>query len=356
MKSNLTEIPAVKIGKHDIGPGHPVFIVAELSANHRQNFDEAIRLIKAAKEAGADAVKLQTYTPDTMTIDHDGEAFRHGRGSLWEGQTLYELYRKAYMPWEWQPQLKKVANELELELFSSAYDATSVDFLMTMDIPAIKISSFELIDLPLIRRAALTGKPLIISTGMATLAEIEQAAAVARSAGATEIVLLKCTSAYPADAGEMNLITISHLAQKLRLPCGISDHSKGTVVAAAAVALGACLIEKHFTLTRDKESIDGAFSLSPEEFKEMVDSVRIIEKAIGKIEYGPQTSELQSMSFRRSLYAVEDISTGQTITRSNIRSIRPSGGLFPDLISDLLDKQTRKAVKKGSPITWHAFK
>jgi len=351
----LNDINPVQIGKHKVGPGQPVSIVAELSANHRQNFNEAVRLIEAAKEAGADAVKLQTYTPETMTIDCADQRFRHGKGSLWEGQTLYELYQKAYMPWEWQPKLKKIANDIGLELFSSAYDPSSVAFLESMDVPAYKISSFELIDLPLIRLAAQTGKPLILSTGMGTLDEIEQGVAAARSAGATEIVLLKCTSAYPTDVAEMNLMCLPHMSRTLNLPCGLSDHSKETVAAIAAVALGACMIEKHLTLREDAKCIDGGFSLRPNEFREMVDSVRIAEKAVGKIIYGPQSSEKQSMIFRRSLYAVENIETGQEITETNVRSIRPGGGLSPGTLSELIGKPTRKAIKKGAPITWEAF-
>jgi len=355
MNPDLSDIPAVQIGKHKIGPGHPVFIVAELSANHRQQFDEAVRLIEAAKKAGADGVKLQTYTPDTMTIDCDDQRFRHGPGSLWEGQTLYELYQKAYMPWEWQPKLKKIANGSGLELFSSAYDPSSVAFLESIDVPAIKISSFELIDLPLIRLAAKTGKPLILSTGMATLDEIEQGVNAARSAGAEEIILLKCTSAYPTHAAEMNLATIPHLSRTFNLPCGLSDHSKESTPAVAAVVLGACMIEKHFTLRKDKKSIDGGFSLSPNEFGDMVKSVRIAEKAVGKITYGSQRSEKESLAFRKSLYAVEDIKAGESITESNVRAIRPSGGLPPDHLKELLGRPTKRLVRKGNPITREVF-
>jgi pseudaminic acid synthase len=325
MDSDITDIPPIQIGKHTIGPGHPVFIVAELSANHRQNFDEAVRLIEAAKEAGADAVKLQTYTPDTMTIDCDDERFRHGNDSLWEGQTLYELYQKAYMPWEWQPKLKKIANELGLELFSSAYDPSSVAFLESMDVPAYKISSFELIDLPLIRLAAKTGKPVILSTGMGTLDEIEQGVTAARSEGAQEIVLLKCASAYPADPSTLNLVTLQHLAATFNLPCGLSS------------------------------TVDGPFSMSPQEFRKMVDDVRTMEKALGAVAYGPNHSEKESLSFRRSLYAVEDIKTGDPITDSNVRAIRPSGGLPPGDLEGLLGRRTQRAVRKGNPISWEVF-
>jgi N-acetylneuraminate synthase len=351
MLSDFENVREVSIGSRKIGPGHPVFIVAELSANHRQDFNEAVRLIEAAKKAGADAVKLQTYTPDTMTIDCGDERFRHGHGSLWKDQTLYELYQKAYMPWDWQPKLKKKANELGLELFSSVYDSSSVVFLESMNVPAYKISSFELIDLPLIRQSAKTGKPLILSTGMATLVEIQQAVDAARSAAAKGIVLLKCTSAYPADVDEMNLITIPHLSRTFNLPCGLSDHSRETAAAVVAVSLGACLLEKHFTLKKDKKSIDGAFSLTPDKFGEMVNSVRIAEKAIGKVAYGPQIPEQESLTFRRSLYAVEDIPAGGQIAECNVRPIRPAGGSPPSDLPDLIGKITKQALKKGTPIT-----
>ena len=291
MPNQHPAIKPVKIGNRLVGPGHPVYIVAELSANHRQDYDEAVRLIHAAKEAGADAVKLQTYTPDTMTIDCDDENFRHGKGSLWEGMTLYELYKGAYMPWEWQPRLQAVANDIGLDLFSSAYDVTSVDFLDRMDVPAIKISSFELIDLPLIQYAASTHRPLIISTGMATVAEITDAVDAAREAGCRELVLLKCTSTYPSPIEEMNLKTIPAMAQTFNLPCGLSDHSKDGLAALVAVAMGAWMLEKHFTLSRENNSADSGFSIEPSEFKAMVASVRRIEQMMGMEFPGPTLSE-----------------------------------------------------------------
>ena len=349
LDSTQSEISAVRIGNYQIGPGHPVFIVAELSANHRQNFDEAVRLVETARAAGADAVKLQTYTPDTMTIKHNGNAFQHGKGSLWAGQSLYELYEKAYMPWDWQPRLQKIAADCGLVLFSSVYDPSSIEFLQRLDLPAYKISSFELVDLPLIRLAAKTGKPLVLSTGMAALDEIRQAVETARSAGASEIILLKCTSAYPADAAGMNLATIPHLARTFNLPCGFSDHSNDNVAAITAVALGACMIEKHFRLEGGREHIDGEFSLTPGQFSEMVESVRAAEKAAGDIVYGSHPSENQSLAFRRSLYAVADIEGGQKFTRTNVRSIRPSGGLFPDRITEVLGQKVSRPIKKRHP-------
>jgi pseudaminic acid synthase len=348
-------IQPVMIGNRIVGPGHPVYIVAELSANHRQDYDEAVRLIHAAKEAGADAVKLQTYTPDTMTIDHDGDRFTHKKGSLWESRTLYDLYKEAYMPWDWQPKLKAIAHQIGLDLFSSAYDPTSVDFLEEMDVPAIKISSFELVDLPLIRHAAATGKPLIISTGMASFDEIGLSVHAANSVGCREIILLKCTSAYPADPSEMNLRTITDLGRAFSTPCGLSDHSHGIVAPIAATALGACMIEKHFTLSRANNSVDAGFSLVPEEFRDMVSTVRFAERAMGSIFYGPTSVEKENLGFRRSLYSVEDIERGEIITKIKVRAIRPGGGLPPEELDILIGKRASKKFPKGSPITWDAI-
>jgi len=252
--------PFIEIGEKKVGPEQRVYIVAEMSANHNQDFDQAVELLKAAKEAGADAVKLQTYTPDTLTIRSDKEYFRIGKGTLWEGKTLYELYSEAYMPWEWQPKLKKIADEIGIDLFSTAFDPTAVDFLEDMGVPVHKVASFEIVDIPLIEKMARTGKPLIISTGMAMLDEIEEAVQAARKAGATQIALLKCTSAYPAPPEEMNLRTIPHLTEAFHVPVGLSDHTLGIAVPVAAVALGACIVEKHFTLSRDIPGPDSAFS------------------------------------------------------------------------------------------------
>ena len=275
-------MPHIVIGDRRIGAGQPVYVIAELSANHNQNFDRAVRTLHAAKEAGADAVKLQTYTADTITIRSDREYFKIGGGTPWGGRTLYDLYSEAYTPWEWQPKLKQVADSLEMDLFSSPFDPTAVDFLEKMNVPAYKLASFELVDIPLIRRMASTGKPLIISTGMATLEEIDEALAVARAAGATQIALLKCTSAYPAPANEMNLRTITEMARRYDVPVGLSDHSMSIAVPVAAVALGASIIEKHITLSRSEKGPDSAFSLEPDEFKSMADAVRIAESALGK--------------------------------------------------------------------------
>jgi N-acetylneuraminate synthase len=342
----------IQIGKRSIGPGHPVYIVAEISANHRQDFDEAVRLIHAAKEAGADAVKLQTYTPDTLTIDCRTEHFCHGKGSLWKNRSLYELYQSAYMPWEWQPKLKKVAEEIDIDFFSTAYDSSSVDFLEGMDIPAYKIASFELLDLPLIKRVAETGKPIFLSVGMATLGEIEGAVAAATNAGADQIVLLKCTSAYPATAEEMNLRTIPHMETHFSLPCGLSDHTIGCSCAIAAVSLGAVMVEKHFTLSRNSASADSGFSTEPDEFKVMVEKIRTIEFALGKVNYGPNPSETESLKFRRSLFVVKDVKEGERFTSDNVRSIRPGQGLAPKHIDEVIGRKTKKMLKKGTPLSW----
>lgn len=341
-----------KIDNHVIGENHPVYIIAELSANHNQDFDQALQLIKAAKEAGADAIKLQTYTPDTMTIDCDNEYFRIGKGTIWEGKNLYELYKEAYTPWEWQMKLKQAANDLHMDLFSSPFDPTAVDFLEEIGVPAYKVASFELVDIPLIQHLAKTGKPIIMSTGMATLAEIDEAVTAAREAGCKEIALLKCTSAYPADPAEMNLRTIPHMAEAFGVPVGLSDHTLGIAVPVAAVALGACIVEKHFTLTRSIPGPDSTFSLEPQEFKAMVVAIRIAEKALGNVSYEVTEHEAASRVFRRSLFVVKDMKAGDVFTDENIRSIRPGYGLAPKKLKHLLGKTINQDVKRGSALRW----
>src|SRR6202453_1350598 len=297
----------LNIGGKSIGPGFPAYMVAEISANHNQDYDQAVRIVHAAKDAGADAIKLQTYTPDTITISSDREEFRVGGGTLWDGRTLHDLYGEAHMPWDWQPRLKSLAESLGMDCFSSAFDPSAVDFLEKMNVPAHKVASFELVDIPLIQKMARTGKPLIISTGMATVEEIEEAVQAAREAGAEQIALLKCTSAYPARAEEMNLQTIPEMARRFGVPIGLSDHSMGIAVPVAAVALGACIVEKHLTLSRLAPGPDSAFSLEPHEFKEMVDAIRAAEKALGEVHFGLSDNEKASRAFRRSLFVVEDI-------------------------------------------------
>lgn len=342
---------AIAIRSRRIGEGHPAYLVAEISANHHQRLDDAIALIHAAKAAGADAVKLQTYTPDTLTIRSDNEPFRI-RGTLWENRNLYDLYAEAYTPWEWHSDLFRTAREAEIEIFSSPFDASAVDLLEELDAPAYKIASFELVDLELIRCAARTGKPIILSTGMATLAEIEEAVAAAREAGAREIALLKCNSAYPAPPELMNLRTIPHMAQAFQVPVGLSDHTLGTTVAVAAVALGASLIEKHFTLSRQTPGPDSAFSLEPDEFAEMARNVRTTEAALGEVRYQPTEPEHASRVFRRSLFAVEDIRAGETLTRANIRCIRPGYGLPPRNLPHVLGMHAATNIPRGTPLSW----
>lgn len=345
--SSFTEINGRKIGA-----GRPVYLIAEMSANHHQDFEQAVQLIRAASEAGADAIKLQTYTADTLTIRSDQPYFRVGGGTLWDGRTLYDLYNEAYTPWEWQPKLKALANDLGLDLFSTPFDDSAVDFLEQMNVPAYKIASFELVDLALIRRVAQTGKPIIMSTGMATLAEIDEAVRTAREAGAKQIALLKCNSAYPAPAEDMNLRTISHLAEAFGTPAGLSDHTLEIAVPVAAVAVGACIIEKHFTLSRNLPGPDSAFSLEPHEFKTMVEAVRVAEKALGQVSYQVTTREAASRAFRRSLFVVQGIKAGEVFTEANIRSIRPGYGLHTRYLPEILGRRAASDIEQGTPLAW----
>jgi pseudaminic acid synthase len=342
----------ITIGKRTVGAGHPVYVIAEVSANHHQNFDEALQIIRAAKEAGADAVKLQTYTPDTMTISSDRPEFRIGGGTIWDGRNLHELYGEAYTPWEWQPKLKIAANDMGLELFSTPFDSTAVEFLEKMGVPAHKLASFELVDLPLIRKMAETGKPLIMSTGMASVEEIEEALQTARQGGATQIALLKCTSAYPAMPEEMNLRTIPEMSRRFGVPAGLSDHTMAISVPVAAVALGACIIEKHFTLSRSTPGPDSAFSLEPEEFKAMVGAVRDAEKALGTVHFGLSEKESGMRSFRRSLFVVQNVKRGELFTSENVRSIRPGYGLHTRHLTEVVGKHAARDIERGTPLSW----
>lgn len=344
--------PSIEINRRRIGPGRPVYIVAELSANHNQNFERAARMVQAAKESGADAVKIQTYTADTLTIPCDREYFKIGGGTLWDGRTLYDLYQEAYTPWDWQPKLKKIADELGIDFFSSAFDASAVDFLEKMNVPAHKVASFEIVDLALIQKMAGTGKPLIMSAGMATLSEIQEALSAARTAGAREVALLKCTSAYPAPPDESNLRTIPHLSETFKVPVGISDHTLGYAVVLAAVALGACIVEKHFTLSREIPSADSAFSLEPQEFKSMAEGIRRVEMALGQASYGVTESEKKSLVFRRSLFAVKNVKAGETFSEENVRSIRPGQGLAPKFLKDVMGKHAKGDIPRGTPLQW----
>lgn len=341
----------IEINGKRIGEGYPTYIIAEMSANHNQDFDQAVKIIKAAKKAGADAIKLQTYTPDTITIDCDNDYFRI-KGTIWEGYNLYKLYGEAYTPWEWQPNLKKVADEIGLDFFSTAFDETAVDFLESMDVSTYKVASFEVVDIPLLKIIAQTGKPIIMSTGMASLSEVDEAVATIRDAGGTQIALLKCTSSYPALPEEMNLRSIPHLSEAFNVPAGLSDHTLGIAVSIAAVALGACIVEKHFTLSRQDPSPDSAFSLEPHEFKEMVDAVRVAEKALGKVHYGVSEHEEESRVFRRSLFVVKDTKVGEVFSVDNIRSIRPCYGLHTRYLADVIGRYAARDIERGTPLTW----
>jgi len=340
------------IRDRQIGAGQPVYVVAELSANHNHDFEQAVRLIQACKESGADAVKVQTYTPDTITIRSDQEYFQIRGGTLWDGRTLHELYGEACMPWDWQPKLKQVADDLGLDFFSSAFDSTAVDFLESMRVPAYKVASCELVDIPLLQKMSRTSKPLIISTGMATIEEIEEAVETARQSGAGEIALLRCASAYPALPSEMNLRTIPELARRFEVPVGLSDHTMDIAVPVAAVALGACIIEKHFTLSRSLKGPDSAFSLEPAEFKAMVEAIRVAEKSLGEIHFGLTDSERSSRVFRRSLFVVQDVRQGETFSETNVRSIRPGHGLHTRHLPQIVGKHASRDIERGTPLNW----
>jgi pseudaminic acid synthase len=330
------------------------FIVAEISANHCQELRKAVEMVKRAKECGADIVKFQTYTPDTLTLNVKNKYFevKHPK---WKGQTLYQLYEKAHTPWSWFKKLKKVADDSGLIFLSTAFDTTAVDFLEDLGVLIHKIASFELVDLRLIEYMAKTKKPIILSTGMATFSEIRDAVETARGAGAKEIILLKCVSSYPARTEEMNLKTIPHMRESFGLPVGISDHTLGIGVSIAAVSLGAMMVEKHFTLSRKLKSPDSFFSLEPEEFKQLASNIRAVEKAIGKIHYGPTKGEKEGRVFRRSLFAVKDIKKGEILSEENVRSIRPGFGLLPKYLRNVLGKRSKKSIPKGTPLRWDMF-
>ena len=342
----------IEIDGRRVGPGHPTYMVAEMSANHGQRFDDAVRIIEAAKAAGADAVKLQTYTPDTITLDSRDKAFALPEGTVWSGKTLYELYREAYTPWEWQPRLKEIANALGLACFSSPFDFTAVDFLEKMDVPAYKVASFEMLDTPLVQYMARTGKPLIMSTGMATLPEISEAVDAARNAGCRELALLKCTSAYPAPPEEMNLLAIPFLSEVFETAVGLSDHTLGNESALAAVALGASIIEKHFTLSRADKGPDSGFSLEPNEFANLVAGVRVVEKALGERRFVPTANEVDNRRFRRSLFVTRHVAAGERFTADNVRSVRPGAGLAPRHYHEILGRPATRDIAPNTPLVW----
>ena len=341
----------MKIANFDLS--EKVFIVAELSANHKQDIELAKETIYAIKKAGADAVKLQTYTPDTITIDCNNDYFQIKQGTVWDGKTLYELYREAYTPWEWHYELKELAKKIGLIFFSTPLDRTAVDFLVELDVPTYKIASFEITDIPLIEYVASKGKPVIISTGIATLCDIQEAVEACKRVGNDKIILLKCTSAYPAPLGDVNLKTIPNMAKTFNCTVGLSDHTLGISVPIAAVALGAKVIEKHFILSKDINSPDKEFSLTPDEFSQMVKSIREVEKALGEVNYNLTEKMKKGREFSRSLFVVKDIKKGDIFTEENIKSIRPGYGLHPKYLKEILGKKARKDIKKGTPISWN---
>jgi len=342
---------SIRIRGRAIGPGHPAYIVAELSGNHNQSFALAARTVEAACRAGVDAVKLQTYTPDTLTIDCDNKWFRvGGTNRAWRGQTLYELYGKAYTPWEWQPKLQQIAKRHGVHLFSSAFDESAVDFLERLRVPAYKVASFEIVDLELLRRIGATGKPVILSRGMASLAEIRLAVRTLTAAGARDIAVLHCVSSYPARPEEMNLASIPALRKTLGRVIGLSDHTLGTEVAVAGAALGASIIEKHITLSRRAGGVDAAFSLEPAEFRQLVQAVRVAESAVGAPQFEGGGRQATNRVFRRSLFVVADVARGERFTRDNVRVIRPGYGLPPRLLGVVLGRRATRAIARGTPL------
>jgi len=340
----------ISIAGRRIGPDQPPYIVAEMSGNHNGDINRALRILEIAKEAGADAVKLQTYTADTITIDHDGPEFLI-RGGLWDGRRLHELYEEAHTPWDWHGPIFERARALGITVFSAPFDPTAVELLEGLDAPAYKIASQEVVDIPLIRRVAATGKPMIISTGMASLGEIREAVDAARGAGAEQLVVLHCVSAYPTPPEEANLRTIADLAEQLGVVTGLSDHTMDTTVATLAVGMGACLIEKHVTLARADGGVDSAFSLEPEELARLVRDSRMAHAALGAPAYRPTKSEEAGLKFRRSLYVVADVARGEALTAANVRSIRPSLGLAPKHYDTVIGRAAARDLKRGEPLS-----
>ncbi|KAF0141702.1 MAG: pseudaminic acid synthase [Stygiobacter sp.] len=349
MKTNTASI---HIAEREISEQTPAFIIAELSANHGQDFEVAIKTIKAAKEAGADAIKLQTYTADTITIDSNKEFFQVTQGTIWDGTTLYKLYQKAYTPWEWQPKLKQVAEELGLICFSSPFDKTAVDFLEQINVPAYKIASFEIVDIPLVEYVASKGKPVILSTGIAGKEEVAEAVEICRKVGNNQIALLKCTSAYPTPLDQVNLMTLTDIKESFKTVVGISDHTMSSLVSVASIPLGARIIEKHFVLDRGIDSPDSSFSLTPDEFKSLVKDIRDTEKILGSVTYELTEKSKRSREHARSLFVVENIKAGEIFTESNVRSIRPAFGLHTRHLTEILGKQAKVDIEKGTPLKW----
>lgn len=343
------ESRTIRIGNREVGQGHPAYIIAEMSANHAGSLDRAKEIIRAAKDSGADCIKIQTYTPDTLTIDCHNQYFEVKNGT-WEGENLYSLYGKAYTPWEWQAQLKAEAEKVGIDFLSTPFDKSSVDFLEEMGIGFYKIASFEMVDLPLLKYIASKGKPIIMSTGMGTLEEIKEAVEAIYSTGNHQLAILKCSSAYPADPAQMHLSTIADMMQRFSMPVGLSDHSLGSLSATTAVAMGASIIEKHFCISREIENPDASFSMTPAEFKEMVRDIRQVEEALGTPAYGVSPQEESSVVFRRSIFAVKDIAAGEAFTEENIRIIRPGYGMKPKYFEDVLTMSAACAMERGTPL------
>lgn len=339
-----------------IGEGYPAYIIAEMSANHLQDFNRAKRIILAAKEAGADAIKLQSYRPDTITIDCQGEEFMATKGSLWEGKNLYQLYETAYMPWEWHGELFEYADEIGITIFSSPFDFTSVELLEKLNVPAYKIASYEILDIPLIKKVAKTGKPIILSTGIASLADIERAVNICHEEDNENIAILKCVSQYPTPYSDLNLRTIPNMQETFDCVVGLSDHSMGSAVDVAAVTLGASIIEKHLTLCREDGGADGAFSMEPEEFAQMITDIRNIEQALGKCTYTLTEVQKRGKKNARSLYVVEDVKAGEPFTEKNIRSIRPGKGIPTWYLDDIIGKNAAVDIKRGTSMKWEYVK
>lgn len=347
----------ILIGNRPVGADYPPFIIAEMSGNHNQSLERALAIVDAAADAGADALKIQTYTADTMTLNiNKGEFFIADPNSLWEGNSLYELYEKAHTPWEWHEPIFRRCQERGIIGLTSPFDATAVDFLETMpvhiQVPVYKIASFEIVDIPLIEKVAATGKPMIISTGMSTLAEVQEAVTAARNAGCQDLILLKCTSSYPADARDSHLNTIPFLREQLGVQVGLSDHTLGIGVALAATALGATVIEKHFTLSREDGGVDSAFSLEPDELRALVCETKTAHRALGQCQLGPSEKERDMLRFRRSLYISEDVEAGEIYTERNLRTIRPGLGLSPKYYKQLLGRKASRSVHRGTPMSW----
>jgi len=346
-------IGSIKIANRLVGRGEAPFVIAEMSGNHNQSLDRALEIVEAVAQSGAHALKIQTYTPDTMTIDLDEREFHIGDpGSLWSGKSLYKLYGEAFTPWEWHKPIFQRARELGVIPFSTPFDDTAVDFLEELDVPCYKIASFENTDIPLIQRVAATGKPMIISTGMATVAELDETVRAARDAGCNDLILLKCTSTYPATAENSNILTIPHLRELFGCEVGLSDHTMGVGVSVASVALGATVIEKHFTLRRADGGVDSAFSMEPEEMAQLVVETERAWQALGKVSYGPIEAERKSLQFRRSLYIVQDMKSGDVLTRENLRAIRPGLGLPPKYLESFLGRTVSQNVMRGTPLSW----